>query len=131
MFKGGVKPAWEDPVNSKGSEFRIEVKVFNNNDIVQQLWQKIVFDMVLGNMPHIKDGIAGAKINQRQKQFNFINFRLEIWMTVNDEQSEIIKDIRKYLEDDLIEDCLKDQRHQVNIKFESRKELMKQFEPKN
>lgn len=63
MFKAGVKPAWEDPVNQKGSEFRIEVKVFNNNDVVQQLWQKIVFDMVLGNMPHIKQGVAGAKIN--------------------------------------------------------------------
>ena len=34
MFKAGVKPAWEDPVNAKGSEFRIEVKVFNSNDVI-------------------------------------------------------------------------------------------------
>ena len=79
--------------------------------------------MVLGNMPHIKDGVAGAKINQRVKQLSFINFRLEIWMTNNDEQSEIVKDIRKYLEDDLIEDVLKDQRQNVVVKWESRKDF--------
>ena len=87
--------------------------------------------MVLGNMPHIKDGIAGAKINQRQKQFSFINFRLEIWMTTKDEESDIVKDIRKYLEEDLIDDVLKDQRHNVQVKFESRKDLVKSLEPKN
>ena len=41
-------------------------------------------------------------------------------MTSNDEQSEIVKDIRKYLEEDLIEDVLKDQRQNVQVKWESR-----------
>lgn len=44
-------------------------------------------------------------------------------MTNNDEQSEIVKDIRKYLEDDLIEDVLKDQRQNVVVKWESRKDF--------
>lgn len=109
MFKAGVKPEWEDPMNIAGSEFRIEVKMYNSNDTVQQIWQKVVIDMVLGNMPHIKDGIAGVRINQRHKNFSFINFRLEVWMMVEDDQSDIVKDIRKYLEEQIIDDILKDQ----------------------
>lgn len=57
----------------------------------------MVFDMVLGNMPHIKNGVAGVRINQRSKNFSFINFRLEIWMTVDDEQCKIVQDIKQYL----------------------------------
>ena len=119
MFKAGVKPEWEDPVNQNGSEFRIEVKMYNNNDTIQQIWQKVVIDMVLGEFPHISDGIAGVRINQRHKNFSFINFRLEIWMTVEKEDCDIVRNIKKYLEEYIIDDLLKDQQG-ATCKFDSR-----------
>lgn len=81
-------------MNINGSEFRIEIKMFNNNDLITQIWQKMVQDLILGVVPHIKDGIAGVRINQRQKAFSFINFRLEVWMMVDDENSQIVQDIK-------------------------------------
>ena len=121
MFKDGIKPQWEDEANAKGSEFRIEIKLFNNNDSVQQIWHKIVSDLVLGHAPHIKDGIAGVRINMRQKSFQFVNYRLEVWMMIEDEKDKIIQDIKKYLEENILNDILRDQ-HGAYLKFEDRKQ---------
>lgn len=119
MFRAGIKPEWEDPQNVAGSEFRIEIKCFNNNDLIQQVWQKTVFDLVLGNIPHVNEAIAGIRINQRQKGFSFINFRMEVWMTTCDEKSPMLQDIKKYLEETIIDDILKDQNN-AQCKFDAR-----------
>ena len=37
MFKTGVRPEWEDPVNSKGSEYRIELSAFKDDALLQKL----------------------------------------------------------------------------------------------
>ena len=123
MFKSGVTPAWEDPVNEKGSEFRVELKNVSG-DSVQDLWQRAIFDMVTGRMPHIKDGVAGFRLVQRQKSMTFTNYRVEVWMTVEDEKSAIVEDIKKYIEDELIKK-LGDGSNYIQAKFESRADFKK------
>ena len=68
MFKTGIKPAWEDEANKKGAEFRVEIRN-HSTETLQNVWERVVFDMVTGNMPHCKEGVAGVRINQKQKNF--------------------------------------------------------------
>ena len=54
----------------------------------------------------MKDGVTGVRLVQRQKNFQFTNFRFELWMTTGEETSTIAKDIKKYLEDKIVDECL-------------------------
>lgn len=62
MFKENIIPAWEDPVNKEGSEYRIDINKHVPDDVVQDIWNTLIFDMILGKMPHIIDGIAGVRL---------------------------------------------------------------------
>ena len=61
MFKTGIVPMWEDKMNANGSEFRIELKG-SNPDIIQAVWEKLVFDIVTGVIPHLKEIVAGIRL---------------------------------------------------------------------
>lgn len=86
--------------------------------------------MVLGNMPHINTAVTGIRINQRQKQFSFLHFRLELWMTHGDENHPEVKDLRKYLEEQVIDDILKDMSNVV-CKFDDRAAFKEEMKQKN
>ena len=64
MFKTGILPAWEDEVNAKGSDFRLELKNLSA-ETMQAGWERLIFDMVTGNFPHVKEGISGVRFVQR------------------------------------------------------------------
>ena len=34
MFRHGVKPQWEDEVNAKGSEFKVDLGPLRDNDVI-------------------------------------------------------------------------------------------------
>ena len=118
MFKTGIIPAWEDPQNQHGSEFRIELKA-HNPEKVQIAWEKLVQDMVTGNMPMVSEIVTGVRLVQRQKNFMFNNYRIELWMTSEDEQSKQVIAIRDYLEDKLVAETL-DQSGSVTVKLDLR-----------
>ena len=54
----------------------------------------------------------------------FTNYRVEVWMTVEDEKSAIVEDIKKYIEDELIKK-LGDGSNYIQAKFESRADFKK------
>ena len=68
MFKTGISPMWEDDANKKGGEWRLEIKQHTTENL-QKIWERLVFDMITGNMPHCKEGVAGVRLNQKQKNF--------------------------------------------------------------
>jgi hypothetical protein len=39
MFKDGILPAWEDPVNKNGSEYRIDIPKYSSEEVIQNIWQ--------------------------------------------------------------------------------------------
>lgn len=64
MFKNGVKPAWEDPVNAEAGEFRIDIGQMRDNDLLTKIWETLVFDLVTGHAPCVKD-VAGVCLIQK------------------------------------------------------------------
>lgn len=118
MFKTGIKPAWEDKVNQNGSEFRLDLNRTMSSEKIQETWHQLVFDMVSGHMPHVKDGVAGLRLVQKAKNQTFSNFRIELWMTQGDEESQVVKDLKSYLESCIIVNILQNSAETLQIRFE-------------
>lgn len=108
MFKTGIRPEWEDPVNQKGSEYRIELSNFKDDALLQKLWETMVFDLVVGKCPCIEEGIAGIRLVQKSKQGNLQGYRAEIWLMDGAENSESNIKIKKYIDDRIKGDVFKD-----------------------
>ena len=45
LFRKGIRPAWEDPVNAKGSDFRVTF-IDRKPHEVDQYWENLVFKMI-------------------------------------------------------------------------------------
>ena len=107
MFQHGIMPAWEDPVNAKGSEFKVDLGMLRDNDIIQNIWEKMVFDIISGTIPKVEI-IVGVRLVQKAKNNSLSSFRLEVWLSGDDEKSDTSEAIKKFLEDKIIGDMLKD-----------------------
>ena len=51
MFRHGIRPEWEDEVNKKGGEFRVEFSNLKDEALLNALWETLVFDLVTGKCP--------------------------------------------------------------------------------
>ena len=72
MFKDGIKPAWEDPVNSQGGKWEIIISA-REGATVGDLWLDTVL-MCIGESFEHADHICGAVFNSRKSKF-----RISIW----------------------------------------------------
>jgi len=67
MFQSGVQPMWEDEVNKKGSEFRVQLHCRTNRDTIpQQAVGDVVTDVVQGRFPYYKE-VAGVRISDQSR----------------------------------------------------------------
>ena len=67
MFRFGIKPEWEDDVNKKGGEFKVEFSNLKDETLLNALWETLVFDLVTGKCPKVEEGIAGVRLVQKSK----------------------------------------------------------------
>ena len=68
IFKHGVLPAFEDKRNK--SEVRIEIGAVKNNEVMDKLWETLVFDFITGNCPCIaavENSVTGVRLVQKVK----------------------------------------------------------------
>ena len=79
MFKTGVKPKWEDPVNKDGGEWRIDIGV-REDSVLQKIWETLVFTPLTGEFPHAEDGLAGVRFIQKVKNDALMTYRIEVWL---------------------------------------------------
>ena len=114
LFKTGVIPMWEDEKNKNGSEFRVDLHKTTSPSEMDAIWKTLVEDLVTGTMPAVNETVVGVRLVQKQKNFQFMNFRIELWLTNKDEHSEPSKKLKAYLEE------LSSQYETANIKFEDR-----------
>ena len=92
LFKFGVKPAFEDKINK--SEVRIDLGPIKNNDLMDKLWETIVFEFITGNCPCIaskQNAVTGVRLVQKQKNGSLMTFRLEIWLEADREDCDEVK----------------------------------------
>ena len=75
VFLQGVSPAWEDPVNAKGSDFSFRKGM--DEHVLKEIWKKLVFSLVGETFPESQE-IVGVRIVDKSK-----NFKCEIWVSFN------------------------------------------------
>lgn len=106
LFKHGITPAYEDTRNK--AELRLDFGLIRDLGILQNVWETVVFDFMTGNCPGLdtEEGINGVRVVQKSKNFNVNGFRIEFWLSTGNENSEIVKKIKKYIENNIKQDIL-------------------------
>lgn len=72
LFKTGIEPAWEDPVNLKGGEFSMKIKC--DKEDIKPIWEGIILEVISGNFPH-SDQVCGIRMLDKAQMF-----KVEIWV---------------------------------------------------
>ena len=82
LFKTGVKPEWEFPLNIKGGhlEFRDDIPL----EVVDRIWYETLLAIV-GEVLECGRDIMGARIVDKSKTRK-TEFRLEIWLATTDDK---------------------------------------------
>ena len=92
MFKGDIKPLWEDENNKNGGRFSIKLK----QGYTTIIWEEMIFTLIGGILPkEVKDEINGIVVTSK-KEFN----TLQIWFKTFD--SKITKEIETCIRDILV-----------------------------
>ena len=92
MFKGDIKPLWEDENNKNGGRFSIKLA----QGYTTIIWEEMIFTLIGGILPkEIKDEINGIVVTSK-KEFN----TLQIWFKTFD--SKITKEIEKCIREILV-----------------------------
>lgn len=124
LFREGIKPVWEDPVNQNGYDLRIELDVYSDNreqtEITYKgLWQNMVFSLI-GEECEYSNQIAGIRFKVQPSKSVL---RLEIWIkstmpnedsfkkidnsvaldTICDENLKICVALKRWVEDNIQE----------------------------
>lgn len=122
LFQTKIQPQSEDKTN-KGF-FRIDIGKNRDWETLQKIWETLVLDCVTGNIPGLdsgaEEGVTGVRFIQKSN-FNHLNtFRVEIWVKGSSDTSGVNKELRAYLQKNIIKDVLKEPDNSgPNIEFSS------------
>lgn len=75
LFKTGIEPAWEDPINAKGGEFSITTSC--SKEDIKSVWDNLVLETISGDFPS-SDTVCGLRLLDK-----LTNFRVEVWLSHN------------------------------------------------
>jgi hypothetical protein len=98
LFKSGIKPAWEDPVNTNGGDFAWRFSDMASD--IREIWRHMVEEIVCQDF-HELDNITGIRAVDKS-QNGKLSYKLEIWTKFSDENSEEGKKLRAYITDKFI-----------------------------
>jgi translation initiation factor 4E len=98
MFKEGIDPSWEDPINSKGAEWRI--RKFNHKDPLYEvdgIWIRLLM-LTVGESETQGLGITGIRVvdssNIKNKK---CLYNVEIWFENKDSKRDVENFIKSSL----------------------------------
>ncbi|CAM9286891.1 unnamed protein product, partial [Ectocarpus fasciculatus] len=90
IFKKGIRPEWEDPVNRTGSE--LVCRKTMHLDLVDVYWENLVLAMIGEAMDEDDDICGGRIVDKSKKGSSRTMFKIEIWMrTASAETGERIR----------------------------------------
>eukprot|EP00927_Polykrikos_kofoidii_P068898 TRINITY_DN64251_c0_g1_i1.p1 TRINITY_DN64251_c0_g1~~TRINITY_DN64251_c0_g1_i1.p1 ORF type:complete len:245 (-),score=54.90 TRINITY_DN64251_c0_g1_i1:242-976(-) len=88
LFRKGVRPEWEDPANTNGGHFMVQLKPQLGGGIIDELWNNIIIGALSGWIEN-SDMITGVRIVDKMsatgKQAKPL-VRIEVWF--NDVNAE-------------------------------------------
>merc|ERR1711934_187858 len=93
IFREGVKPEWEDPLNAVGGEilFRSE-----KLELVNKVWYELVLALVGEVIPLAKGTVLGARILDKSGKGK-LEYRVEVWYGADVDPQELIEQVRAAL----------------------------------
>ena len=78
LFRTGIMPKWEDPMNSKGCSFQCDLKELLPS-MINSVWRDLVFAVVGENFPH-SELVNGFRLLDRLKKHNTV--KIELWLSI-------------------------------------------------
>mmetsp|Transcript_95592 Transcript_95592/g.117105 ORF Transcript_95592/g.117105 Transcript_95592/m.117105 type:complete len:232 (+) Transcript_95592:49-744(+) len=81
IFKEGVRPEWEDPLNASGGHFQVQLKPNMGGAQIDEYWNNIVLGMVGGTIDPY-DMITGVRLVDKLSGAKAAGIlRIELWFT--------------------------------------------------
>jgi len=99
IFKDGIKPEWEDPVNAKGAHFEYKIKpdLSGGGGQIDEYWNNLVLGMI-GSMIEPAQMITGVRLVDKLSGPRAAGvIRLEVWFSDADDK-EAVKALQKNVE---------------------------------
>jgi translation initiation factor 4E len=100
IFRDGVKPEWEDPLNASGGHFQIQLRPDLGGGQIDEYWNNIVMFMVMNQIEPV-GMITGVrlvdKLIVKGKKFDNAVIRIEVWFADFD-QTEKVEQLKRSLE---------------------------------
>mmetsp|Transcript_30643 Transcript_30643/g.55990 ORF Transcript_30643/g.55990 Transcript_30643/m.55990 type:complete len:240 (+) Transcript_30643:73-792(+) len=99
VFRNGIKPEWEDPVNASGGHFQFQLKPSlgdGKGGIIDEYWNNIVLGMIGGTLEPA-DMVTGARLVDKLGQTRAASIRIEVWFS-NFEDTEKVDMLQRNLE---------------------------------
>eukprot|EP01071_Lankesteria_metandrocarpae_P002788 Lankesteria_metandrocarpae@DN2553_c0_g1_i2.p1 len=84
IFKSGVAPMWEDPVNSCGGHFEYRIPAGTHLPLADEYWNALLLSLIGGTIKH-SDIITGVRLVDKMERKTL---RVELWFT---DYSESVK----------------------------------------
>lgn len=96
VFREGIKPEWEDAVNSSGGHFQFQLKAGLGGGVIDEYWNNIVLGMIGGTIEPA-EMITGARLVDKLQQARTAAVRIEVWFS-NFDDTEKVDLLQKSLE---------------------------------
>ncbi|CAE7447963.1 tif452 [Symbiodinium sp. CCMP2592] len=102
IFKKGVRPEWEDPLNATGGHFQVQLKSSIGGAQIDEYWNNIVLGMVGGTIEPY-DMITGVRLVDKLSGAKAAGIlRIELWFTKYDNQ-DAVNALKKSMEKTMCE----------------------------
>ncbi|CAK9049395.1 unnamed protein product [Durusdinium trenchii] len=89
LFKQGVRPEWEDPLNASGGHFQVQLKPGIGGAQIDEYWNNIVLGMVGGTIEPY-DVITGVRLVDKLSGAKAAGIlRIELWFARYDDQTSV------------------------------------------
>lgn len=80
LFRDGVKPEWEDELNTTGGHFQYQLKPQLGGGVIDEYWNNIVLGMIGGSIEPA-NMITGVRLVDKLNQAKAPAVRIEVWFS--------------------------------------------------
>lgn len=89
IFRENISPEWEDPLNTKGGHFQIQLKPNLGGGQIDEYWNNLVLGMI-GGMIEPVHMITGLRLVDKLSGPRMANgIRIEVWFTDYDDTAKV------------------------------------------
>ncbi|KAK2725106.1 eukaryotic translation initiation factor 4E1-like [Artemia franciscana] len=85
IFRKGISPRWEDPANSNGGRFEMNINAdkLGSSVEIDKLWEDLILLMIGENFGELNEKIHGVDLAIRRREY-----RLSLWVGECDKQAK-------------------------------------------